>query len=159
MADMASRFAGGLVVKSLAETEELAGRIASQLRAGDAIALEGDLGAGKTTLARGILRALGVAEAVPSPSFTLVQDYATAHLRIAHFDLYRVESVEELDELGLDDALEGGAVILEWPERAAGHLPSDALNIQIEIEGENERRLHLSGPARWAQLVAGAAGK
>jgi tRNA threonylcarbamoyl adenosine modification protein YjeE len=154
MADMASRFAGGLVVKGVAETEDLAARIASGLQSGDVIALEGDLGAGKTTLARGILRTLGVAEAVPSPTFTLVQEYAAAGLRIAHCDLYRVESETELDELGLDDALSDGVVLIEWPEHAPGRIPGDALNIRIEITGESERRMHLSGPQRWAHLLA-----
>lgn len=154
MADMASRFVGSLVVKGLAETEDLAARIASGVRSGDVIALEGDLGAGKTTLARGILRTLGIVEAVPSPTFTLVQEYAAAGLRIAHFDLYRVESVTELDELGLDDALSECVVLVEWPERAQGRIPGDALKIRIEITGESERRMHLSGPQRWAPLLA-----
>jgi tRNA threonylcarbamoyl adenosine modification protein YjeE len=155
MADMASRFAGSLVVKSVAETRDLAARIASGLRAGDVVALEGDLGAGKTTLARGVLRALGVAETVPSPTFTLVQEYAAGGLRIVHCDLYRVESVTELDELGLDDAPSEGVVLVEWPERAPERIPGDALNIRIEITGENERRMHVSGPVRWAHLIAG----
>jgi tRNA threonylcarbamoyl adenosine modification protein YjeE len=155
MADMASKFAGSLVVKDVAETGDLAARIASGLRGGDVVALEGDLGAGKTTLARGILRALGVAEAVPSPTFTLVQEYAAGGLRIAHCDLYRVESVTELDELGLDDALSEGVLLVEWPERARERIPGDALNIRIEITGEIERRMHLSGPVRWAHLLTG----
>ncbi|HEY2444637.1 MAG TPA: tRNA (adenosine(37)-N6)-threonylcarbamoyltransferase complex ATPase subunit type 1 TsaE [Rhizomicrobium sp.] len=155
MADIASRFAGGLVVKSLAETEDLAGRIARSLGAGDAIALEGDLGAGKTTLARGILRALGVSEAVPSPTFTLVQEYQAGGLRVLHCDLFRVENAAELDELGLDEALTDGAVLIEWPERARERLRQDALSIRIEILSESERRMELSGPARWAHLVAG----
>jgi len=154
MSDKTSKFAGGLVIQSLAQTETLAGRIAANLRAGDAVALEGDLGAGKTTLARGILRALGVTGIVPSPSFTLVQEYDTPGLRVTHCDFYRVERAVELDELGLDDALADGAVLIEWPERAAARIPPDALTVRIEIAGENGRRMEISGPQRWAHLLA-----
>jgi tRNA threonylcarbamoyl adenosine modification protein YjeE len=153
MAVEASRFAGGLVVQNLAETEQLAGRIAAQLRVGDAIALEGDLGAGKTTLARAVLRALGVEGEVPSPSFTLVQEYETRNLKIAHLDFYRVTRDSELDEVGLDDALATGAALIEWPERAPARIPADTLTIHIEVLGESERSMELAGPVRWAHLL------
>ena len=83
-----------------------------------------------------------------------MQEYDAAGLRIAHCDLYRVESVVELDELGLDDALAGGVVLIEWPERARERIPVDALNIRIEVTGESERLMHISGPERWADLLA-----
>src|SRR5689334_508178 len=86
----------------MAATGRLGARIAGGLQRGDAVALEGDLGAGKTTLARAILEALGVTENVPSPTFTLVQTYETPRFPVRHFDLYRVESETELDELGFD---------------------------------------------------------
>src|SRR5512140_2823863 len=85
----------------LAATDALGARIAASLNIGDAVALSGDLGSGKTTLARAILRALGVSEAVPSPTFTLVQSYDTARLTVRHFDLYRIVDSSELDELGI----------------------------------------------------------
>jgi tRNA threonylcarbamoyl adenosine modification protein YjeE len=138
----------------LAETDALGRRIASALGVGDTVALEGDLGSGKTTLARAILRALGVTGEVPSPSFTLIQQYDTPRLKISHYDFYRIESPAELDELGLEDAVAEGAVIVEWPERAPGRMDADALHIRIAIVGENTRTVQFSGPARWARLFA-----
>jgi tRNA threonylcarbamoyladenosine biosynthesis protein TsaE len=139
-------------IPSPGETAVLGARIAALLSPGDAVALEGDLGAGKTTLARAILEALGFGETVPSPTFTLVQRYETPHLAVAHFDLYRVEREEEIDELGLDEALTEGAVLIEWPERAGSRLPADALHVQLAIIDETSRRARISGPSRWAKL-------
>ncbi|MGH6888179.1 MAG: tRNA (adenosine(37)-N6)-threonylcarbamoyltransferase complex ATPase subunit type 1 TsaE [Rhizomicrobium sp.] len=147
-------FSGQLLLRTLGETRELGRRIAKGLAAGDVIALEGDLGAGKTTLARAILRALGVTAEIPSPSFALVQEYETPRLRIFHFDLYRIESIAEVDELGFEEAQERGAILLEWPERAQARIPSHALRIGIEIVGETVRAVQFFGGARWAQLLA-----
>ena len=144
---------GRLALPDLTATERLGGRIAAGLAKGDAVALEGDLGAGKTTLARAILAALGVTETVPSPTFTLVQSYETARLAVRHYDFYRIEAAREIDELGLDDALDDGAVLVEWPERAEGRLPDDALHILLTIDAD-ARRAEISGPARWAAFLA-----
>ena len=152
MADKSSGFQGGLVLRSLAETEDLAGRIASRLRAGDTVALNGELGAGKTTLARAILRACGIRGDVPSPTFTLVQEYESAELKIVHCDLYRISDAREMDELGLDDALNESALLIEWPERAGSRISDNALWINIEIAGDTARRMKISGPERWAWL-------
>lgn len=154
MAGETPRSVNRLLIHGLQETEELGYRIASAIRRGDTVALEGDLGAGKTTLSRAILRALGVTGEVPSPSFTLVQHYDTARLKIAHCDFYRIEDPAEIDELGLEDAVRDGAVIIEWPERAPGRIAADALVIRIGILGEDERAVQFSGPARWAQLMS-----
>ena len=154
MAEKAAGFAGRLVVHSFAGTEALARRIAAGLAVGDIVALEGDLGAGKTTLVRAILRALGEMGEVPSPSFTLVQHYETPRLKIAHCDLYRIEHPAEVDELGLEDALDQGALLIEWPERARSRIPDDALTIRIQILGEQERAVQFCGPARWAHVLA-----
>lgn len=136
-----------------AATEALGARIAAGLEVGDAVALEGDLGAGKTTLARAILRALGVTEDVPSPTFTLVQQYDTQRLTVRHYDLYRVANPGEMGELGLDEALDEGAALIEWPERAGGWLPEDTLHIALTISGPASRDVHLRGPVKWASHV------
>lgn len=141
-----------MALPDLAATARLAGRIAPRLGRGDAVALWGDLGAGKTTLARGILRALGVTEDVPSPTFTLVQTYETAALSVAHYDLYRLKSPRELFELGFAEALDDGAALIEWPERAPEHLPDDALHLRLRIEN-GARMVKITGPSRWDGLV------
>ncbi len=101
-------------------TARLGEDIAAALKPGDAVLVKGDLGAGKTTLARGLIRALAddAALEVPSPTFTLVQTYA-GRLPLSHFDLYRLSASDELDELGFDEALKVGAALVEWPDRAA----------------------------------------
>ena len=154
LAEDGSGLEGGHVVQDLAEMEELGRRIASMIQRGDTVALEGDLGAGKTTLARAILRALGVAGEVPSPTFTLIQHYETPRLKIAHCDFYRIENPAEVDELGLEEALKDGALLIEWPERAPGRIEADALRIRIGIVGESERAVQFSGPARWARPMS-----
>ena len=146
-----------LLLADLAATEALGARIAAGLAIGDAVALQGDLGAGKTTLARAILRALGVTENVPSPTFTLVQTYDTPGLAVRHYDLYRILNPRDIDELGLEEALEEGAVLIEWPERAGDRLPGEALHVVLTATGPGSRRADVAGPARWASLMTGAA--
>ncbi|MBS9721674.1 tRNA (adenosine(37)-N6)-threonylcarbamoyltransferase complex ATPase subunit type 1 TsaE [Tianweitania sp. BSSL-BM11] len=121
--------------------------LAMAVAAGDVLALSGDLGAGKSTLARALIRALaGDPDLdVPSPTFTLVQDYQ-ARLPVLHADLYRIGSPDELDELGLDEAAGRGVVLVEWPERAEGNLPGNPIVVVIEASGEG-RRITFDGPA------------
>lgn len=128
-------------------------QIAGVLQKHDCVALQGALGAGKTVLARAILQALGVDERIPSPTFTMVQCYETPTLYVSHFDLYRVKQIAELTELGLEEALDQGAVLVEWPERAPGRIPPDALHVEIRIESETSREAHLSGPSRWSKVL------
>jgi len=111
----------------------LAELLALKIRTGDVIALSGDLGAGKTTLARALIRALleDASAEVPSPTFSLRQEYAARRLTVAHFDFYRLGSAHEVAELGLDEVLEAGAAIIEWPERAAGLLPESRIDIAL----------------------------
>jgi tRNA threonylcarbamoyl adenosine modification protein YjeE len=116
------------------------------------VALWGGLGAGKTTLARDILQALGVIEDVPSPTFTLVQSYETSGLNVAHYDLYRLKSSRELDELGFAEALEDGAALVEWPERAPEYLPVETLHLRLRLEDEL-RKVRITGPARWTGIA------
>lgn len=122
-----------------AATRALGARLAGLLQPGDVIALHGDLGAGKTTLARGLIQSLlGAEEDVPSPTYTLVQMYEARGLPIWHFDLYRLTAPDEVLELGWDE-LEGGAALIEWPERAGSRLPAGRLDIVLEISGEGRR--------------------
>ncbi|MGN6771804.1 MAG: tRNA (adenosine(37)-N6)-threonylcarbamoyltransferase complex ATPase subunit type 1 TsaE [Rhizobiaceae bacterium] len=120
--------------------------IAAALKPGDVLALEGDLGAGKTTLARAIIRALAGDPSleVPSPTFTLVQSY-DARIPARHFDLYRLSDPGELLELGFDEAREGGVVLVEWPERAGGLIGDDAIRVRLDEEGEG-RIADIAGP-------------
>lgn len=152
MADISETFRRVIPLPDLDATGRLGAAIAGRLRAGDAVALWGDLGAGKTTLARAILRALGVTGEVPSPTFTILQPYDTARLPVSHYDLYRLKSPREMDELGLDDALESGAALVEWPERAPEALPPDALHVRLSLDG-GARQAKLTGPARWQGLA------
>ncbi|RWM36184.1 tRNA (adenosine(37)-N6)-threonylcarbamoyltransferase complex ATPase subunit type 1 TsaE [Mesorhizobium sp.] len=137
-----------------AATARLGEDLAMALRAGDIIALKGDLGAGKSTLARALIRALAddADLEVPSPTFTLVQSYQT-RVPVHHFDLYRLSSPDELDELGLDDALAQGAALVEWPERAEDRLPANALQVELAEHGEG-RIARLSGQGATFERVA-----
>jgi tRNA threonylcarbamoyl adenosine modification protein YjeE len=148
MAENTETFRTVCPLPDLAATARLGAALAGRLRPGDAVALWGDLGAGKTTLARAILQALGVAEDVPSPTFTIVQAYDTPRLKVSHYDLYRIKSPREMDELGLDDALADGAALVEWPERAPEALPPDALHVRLALN-EDGRTARLTGPSRW----------
>lgn len=135
-----------------AEATDAAGRaVAACLRTGDVIALYGSLGSGKTSLARGILAGLGLVEEAPSPSFALVIPYAppTVRIPVLHVDLYRLESVDEVEELGLDDALADAALLIEWPERMGDRLWPEALKIRLEDAGFDGRRLTVSVPPSW----------
>lgn len=131
-------------LEDLAAMEAFGARIAARLRAGDVVALSGGLGAGKTTLARGIIAALGHQGEVPSPTFTIVETYAPPDVRLPliHADFYRLERPEEAGELGLDDYREGAALIAEWPEHAGGFAGEPGcLAIALEIHGPGRRAI------------------
>ncbi|MGQ0741655.1 MAG: tRNA (adenosine(37)-N6)-threonylcarbamoyltransferase complex ATPase subunit type 1 TsaE [Alphaproteobacteria bacterium] len=144
-----------ITLKDEAATADLGAAIARSLKRGDAVLLKGELGSGKTTLARAILRALGVREYIPSPSFTMMQSYETPGLTVRHFDLFRILGSGELQELGIDDALLEGAVLVEWPERAGELEPGEALEIELAATGESSRKATLRGPARWHRALGG----
>ena len=130
-----------------AATERLGRALAAQLRAGDAVALFGTLGAGKTTLARGVLRGLGFAGDVASPTFPIVQVYETQP-PLWHVDLYRIEQPEELAELGLDEARLDAALLIEWPERLPRLWP-DTLRLTLDILPDGARALTAVVPPAW----------
>lgn len=147
-----------LSLASEADTARLGAAVARALRPGEAVCLSGPLGAGKSTLARALIRALtSPDEEVPSPTFTLVQFYEGSGLNLAHFDLYRLTSPDEAYEIGLDEALEDGAAVIEWPERLEGALPADRLDIDLAPEsggaeagpGGEGRRARLTPHGAW----------
>lgn len=130
----------------------LAVRLAQILKTGDVIALQGVLGAGKTTFARALVNALAPAEEeVPSPTFTLVQVYDAQNPPIWHFDLYRLEKERDILELGWEEARRHGVALVEWPERLGSLLPKDRLEININFVGdsENAREVSFTPHGKW----------
>lgn len=135
---------------TLADAERIGAAIGLSLMPGDVVALSGNLGAGKTTLARAMLKARGLVSEAPSPTFAIVQPYAPPEvdLPIAHVDLYRIEDEGELIELGLDEYLYDGALLIEWPERLGAQGWPGALSITISGNGE-ARILTADVPTSW----------
>lgn len=131
-----------------AATAQLAAVVGRILRAGDILALEGDLGAGKTTFARALIQHLNPAETeVPSPTFTLLQSYKVPQGNLFHYDLYRLAAPEEVYALDWDDARKG-IILVEWPSRLGTLLPADHLTLKLEhTDNENSRRARLLGPS------------
>jgi tRNA threonylcarbamoyladenosine biosynthesis protein TsaE len=115
------------------------------------IALSGPLGAGKTSIARGLLAALGLEEEAPSPSFAIIQPYDPPHVRfpVLHVDLYRIESPDEAGELGLDDARDDSLLLVEWPERLGEDAWADALWLTLDVTADGARALTAKVPAAW----------
>ncbi|HEY0270260.1 MAG TPA: tRNA (adenosine(37)-N6)-threonylcarbamoyltransferase complex ATPase subunit type 1 TsaE [Sphingomonas sp.] len=142
---------GGLLLADAAATEAIGARLALLLAPGDVVALSGDLGAGKTSLARGVLAALGLAGEAPSPTFAIVQPYAPPEtmLPVAHVDLYRLEDPGDAGELALDDYRADGALLVEWPERLGARLWPDALRLRLDPDPAGGRRLTWTVPAAW----------
>jgi tRNA threonylcarbamoyladenosine biosynthesis protein TsaE len=132
-----------------AATERFGRSLAPLLRVGDVVALFGDLGAGKTTLARGLLRGLGHEGEVASPTFPIVQPYEALRVPVWHVDLYRIEHESELEELALDDAHGHAALLIEWPERLGAALWDEALRLTLMRQGEGARALTAQVPPAW----------
>ena len=129
-------------------TEVLGGLLARAARAGDVITMSGPLGVGKTALARGFLGALGHEGEVPSPSFAIVQPYEDLDPPVWHVDLFRIDNVGELDELGLEAAADG-VLLVEWPEKAGDQAWPQALGLTLEFAEGNARRLTAKVPPSW----------
>lgn len=141
------------LLPNLAATDALARHMAPHLKQGDVLALKGDLGAGKTTFARALLKALGVTGEVPSPTFTLVQTYDLRNFTIYHYDLYRLKSEQELEELGWDDALADGVVIVEWPEHAGNRMSEERLDLIFAMDESGQRFCKISGSQTWLKEI------
>jgi tRNA threonylcarbamoyladenosine biosynthesis protein TsaE len=135
-------------------TARLGGALAGLLRPGDVVCLCGPLGAGKTTLARGLIAAATGEREAPSPTFALVETYEGGPAPIWHFDLYRLERAEDVFELGLEEALGEAIVLVEWPERIAAMIPDDALFVRLEAK-DGARRAMLAGGGDWPARLAG----
>ncbi len=138
-----------MLLESAAATERLGAAMALSLRVGDVVALFGELGAGKTTLTRGLLRGLGFEGDVASPTFPIVQPYEELDLPLWHVDLYRIEEPGEIEELALDEALADAALVIEWPERLGQALWADALRLHLVVAGEGARSLTAQVPPAW----------
>jgi len=140
-----------MILTSSEDTERFGAGLAASLRAGDVLALEGDIGAGKTTLVRGIARGLGFTGEVTSPTFPIVQSYEGEGIRLPlwHVDLYRVETMSEIAELGLEEALDEAVLVIEWPDRLGNALWPDALRLKLEIGEGGSRALTAQVPAAW----------
>ncbi len=129
------------------ETEALGARLARALAGGRVVAFTGDLGAGKTAFVSGMARELGVEERVTSPTFTIVNEYEGGRLPLFHFDMYRLDSADELFHIGWEDYLaRGGVCAVEWSENVAGAIEPDAVRVSIvRGDGDDDRRITIEG--------------
>lgn len=140
-----------MILSTPSDSAMLGERLARLLRAGDVIALYGDLGAGKTTICRAILRGLGLQGEAASPTFPIVLPYDPPEVRLPvwHVDLYRVEDQDELEELALDEARGTVALLIEWPERMGAWLWPDSLRLHLSIAEDGSRALTADVPPAW----------
>jgi len=144
-----------LTLSDEAATRRLGHHLAGRVRPGDVIALWGGLGSGKSTLARAFIRALTTPdEEVPSPTFTLVQQYEGSAGLIWHFDLYRLDKPADALELDIEEAFIDGISLIEWPDRLGRHLPGQRLDVALEPgDDEGERRVIMTGHGSWAERM------
>ena len=133
------------------DTEALGGRLASSLRPGDIVVLAGGLGTGKTLLTRGIATGLGVEEPVVSPSFVLVRQYRSGFMPVTHVDVYRLNSMNEFDDLDVLEMSQDGILIVEWGGAIESALPPDHLRIEFEVADDESRVLRFVGEGAWAK--------
>ncbi|MBA4763411.1 tRNA (adenosine(37)-N6)-threonylcarbamoyltransferase complex ATPase subunit type 1 TsaE [Sphingomonas sp.] len=140
-----------IALADAAATEAFGRALAERVRPGDVVALSGPLGAGKTSIARGLLAALGLEGEAPSPSYAIVQPYAPPEVAfpVLHVDLYRIDDPDEAEELGLDDGRADLLLLVEWPERLPDSVWADALVLTLTIETDGSRALTARVPAAW----------
>ena len=135
-----------IITSTADETHELGKRIAALSSPGIIIALTGSLGAGKTTLVKGVAEGLGIKQPVTSPSFTIIKEYHDGKLPLYHMDLYRIDNYEELYMIGFEELIYGrGLSIIEWSEKAEDLVPPDAFSILIEILPDGRRKFDING--------------
>ncbi len=153
-----------LTTKGAGETEAVGEALGSQLRVGDLVVLTGDLGAGKTTFAKGLARGLGVTQKVTSPTFTIVQEY-DGRVPVAHVDVYRLDRIQELHDFGFEELLESRVTIVEWGEAIALVLPRERVDVRLTLHDDDDDQrvvdVVASGPewsARRPALDAALAG-
>ena len=148
---------GGLFSPDASTTTAIGIALGQLLRGGDLVLLSGNLGAGKTTLTQGIAAGMGIDDYVTSPTFTLVNEYRQRDRRrptLCHVDLYRIEGTAEASDLGLDEYLEAGVVVVEWAERALAALPAEHLLVRIAVLADDSRRIEFIGRGgRYAQMA------
>lgn len=137
-------------------TRKFGERIGRRLRPGDVVLLSGELGAGKTVLAQGIGRGLGVTDPIKSSSFVIMNEYEGAEVRLYHADLYRLEDPEQVAELALDELAARGVLVVEWPERALAELPADYLLVRLEYASGRGRRIELEPKGGHYEQLIGA---
>lgn len=128
---------------SAIETENLARKFASKLKGNEVIAFYGDLGAGKTAFTRGVADFFGLKDEVSSPTFALVNEYSSEKAKIYHFDMYRINTLEDLESTGFFDYLGRGIILVEWSENIKEYLPEDLIEIKISKTGENSREIEI----------------
>jgi tRNA threonylcarbamoyl adenosine modification protein YjeE len=147
-----------IILNNEIDTQKFAEHISQTLQKGDCVCLHGDLGAGKTSFSRSLIRHLGESKQdVPSPTFTLVQFYDVPKFTIWHFDLYRIKHPEEVYELGWEDALHDGVCLVEWPKNAGHLIPEDHIEIEFFFTGNNEEReVTVKGLGSMEERLSGA---
>lgn len=142
-----------IITHSPEETISLGKRLGKLLRGGDCIAYKGDLGAGKTTLTRGISIGMGLGDEVTSPTFALVNEYRGRKLSLIHFDMYRITSADDLETTGFFDYMDDDAVLaVEWSENISEELPDNAVEIDIRRLSDSEREIIINGDERFADI-------
>ena len=141
-------------LSNLSATEKLANSLAPLLQKSDVITLYGELGAGKTSFARALIKKLGYKGEVPSPTFTLVQTYNIKSINVWHFDLYRILDPDELIELDIEEAMKQSVLLIEWPQRMGNRLPNNRLDIKLNYtENEISRMAIITGHGHWSSRL------